>query len=63
LKPFYLVMRIVTDPPLVRARFTFVHPTRTNPLSGRIFRAAKFSTWLENALGAGARIRALGFAA
>jgi hypothetical protein len=56
-------MRIVTDPPLVRARFTFVHPTRTNPLSGRIFRAAKFSTWLENALCAGARIRALGFAA
>jgi hypothetical protein len=56
-------MRIVSDPPSVRARFTFVHPTRTDPLSGRIFRTAKFSTWLENALGASARIRALGFAA
>ncbi len=36
-------------PELERFPFTFVHGNRSRLLFGRIFRAAKYATWLENA--------------
>ena len=42
-------LRLVSArPKLERFPFTFVHGNRSRLLFGRIFRAAKCATWLEN---------------